>query len=140
MIKTYQKKPVKVEAVQWDGENKEEVLSFCNTDGHLRAVATGITKIIVIRTLEGNMEARVGDYIIKGVKGEFYPCKPNIFRETYEEVSEQEVFGDTIRYPMAGVVDKPEILHDPKKTEEKCKDGELTNGTETETDNDGDCK
>lgn len=86
MIRKYQKKPVTVEAVQWNGENREEVLDFCNHDGKSRAVATGITRIIVIKTLEGTMEGHVGDYIIKGVKGEFYPCKPDIFRETYEEV------------------------------------------------------
>ena len=43
---------------------------------------------LVIHTLEGDMEASIGDYIIKGVNGEFYPCKPNIFTKTYEEVTE----------------------------------------------------
>ena len=43
---------------------------------------------LVIHTLEGDMEASIGDHIIKGVNGEFYPCKPNIFAKTYEEVTE----------------------------------------------------
>jgi hypothetical protein len=47
-------------------------------------------KTMVIETLEGNMTANVGDYIIKGVKGEFYPCKPAIFEQTYELVTEIE--------------------------------------------------
>ena len=87
MVKQYRKKPVSVEAVQWTGDNVQEVLDFCTVDGEQKASATGITKIIIIKTLEGTMEGHVGDYIIKGVKGEFYPCKPDIFRETYEEVT-----------------------------------------------------
>lgn len=43
---------------------------------------------LVIHTLEGDMETSIGDYIIKGVNGEFYPCKPDIFAKTYEEVTE----------------------------------------------------
>lgn len=46
--------------------------------------------VILIDTLEGTMEANVGDYIIKGIKGEFYPCKPDIFEQTYEELNEIE--------------------------------------------------
>ena len=46
-------------------------------------------QVIIIHTLEGDMKASVNDYIIKGVRGEFYPCKPDIFEETYNEVIEE---------------------------------------------------
>lgn len=80
-IKTYRKKPVAIEAVQYTGLNSAEIELF--TGQHL-GKETG--KPIVIKTLEGSHIASLGDYIIKGVKGEFYPCKPDIFAETYSEV------------------------------------------------------
>ena len=80
MIKKYRKKPVVIEAVQWIGNNLSEIETFIG-----RSVKNKETTI-VIRTLEGDMEASIGDYIIKGVNGEFYPCKPDIFLATYEEV------------------------------------------------------
>ena len=52
----------------------------------LLAVSDGI----LINTLEGNMKASIGDFIIKGVQGEFYPCKPDIFEKTYEKVAQEE--------------------------------------------------
>ena len=76
----YKKKPVAIEAVQWTGNNKEKILDFCNGSSSFTA-ADGY---IAINTLEGVMNASAGDYIIKGVHGEFYPCKPDIFNETYE--------------------------------------------------------
>ena len=82
-MKIYRKKPVEVQAVQWDGKNEDEVLKFCSK---ARIMIKGDS--IFIDTLEGTMEAKKGDYIIKGVKGEFYPCKPDIFEATYEEVDE----------------------------------------------------
>lgn len=76
----YRKKPVIIEAVQWNGDNFEEIMKFVNNNFvHLNGE-------LIIKTLEGNMTASKGDYIIKGVKGEFYPCKPDIFKATYEEV------------------------------------------------------
>lgn len=80
MIKKYRKKPVVIEAVQWVGNNLSDIETFIG-----RNVKNKETTI-VIRTLEGDMEASIGDYIIKGVNGEFYPCKPDIFDKTYEEV------------------------------------------------------
>ena len=82
MIKKYRKKPVVIEAVQWVGNNLSDIETFIG-----RNVKNKETTI-VIRTLEGDMEASIGDYIIKGVNGEFYPCKPDIFDKTYEEVKE----------------------------------------------------
>lgn len=81
----YRKKPVVVEAVQWTGENEKEIFDFINWRN---AEMQG--KTLVIHTLEGNHNASAGDYIIKGVKGEFYPCKPDIFEATYEPVEEEQ--------------------------------------------------
>jgi hypothetical protein len=83
MPKFYKKKPVVIEAVQWDGKNKSEIISFCNS---CYFTSYGVVKDLFIDTLEGDMQATVGDYIIKGVEGEFYPCKPKIFELTYEIV------------------------------------------------------
>jgi hypothetical protein len=94
----FRKKPVVIEALQWTGENLQEVIGFTgkhprwgewfssweeyearvNADG-------GVFKII---TLEGTMEASIGDWVIRGVNGEHYPCKPDIFEKTYEAVIE----------------------------------------------------
>ena len=84
MIKQYRKKPVVIEAVQHTGSNFKEVTGFCpDITG---AVLTGKGLTLSVKTPEGTMKASLGDYIIKGVKGEFYPCKPDIFEATYEEV------------------------------------------------------
>lgn len=82
MIKKYRKKPVIIETIQWIGNNLSEIENFIG-----RSVKNKETTI-VIHTLEGDMEASIGDYIIKGVNGEFYPCKSDIFDKTYEEVTE----------------------------------------------------
>ena len=83
----YRKKPIIVEAVQRNGDNLEECLNFMSDNGFYD-YGHNCNKEIVIKTLEGNIVASVNDYIIKGVSGEFYPCKPNIFEKTYEEVNE----------------------------------------------------
>jgi hypothetical protein len=106
VIKIYVKKPVEIEAVQFDGSREsafeikrftkdcrimtgadvrlscglltapiDENIDICRWDGRL-----------IIPTLEGVHVANIGDYIIKGIKGEFYPCKPDIFAQTYDEV------------------------------------------------------
>lgn len=80
----YRKKPVIIEAMQWTGKNFDRIVMFCNK---IKSACT-YTEELVIETLEGNMTASKGDYIIRGVKGEFYPCKPDIFEATYEEVNE----------------------------------------------------
>lgn len=99
-VKKYTKKPVTIEAVQYlprtivengiVGEEYEggvgEILDFV-CDG---AYWSPEKKGIVIPTLEGNHLASPGDYIIKGVKGEFYPCKPDIFEMTYDKVPDVE--------------------------------------------------
>lgn len=75
----YIKKPIEVEAIRFTGNNQEEVEAFLAT-----AEADWDGESWYIHTLEGDMRADVGDWIIKGVKGEFYPCKPDIFEATYE--------------------------------------------------------
>ncbi len=84
----YRKKPVVIEAIQFKDDvkviqclskfidNQDLVIDYSNKDNPK----------IKIDTLEGIMEASVGDYIIKGINGEFYPCKPDIFEKTYEKV------------------------------------------------------
>lgn len=74
----YRKKPVVVEAVKV--ETLDDVYDFCGLDNTTQPLHD---KVGII-TLEGTMWASVGDYIIKGVQGEFYPCKPDIFEQTYE--------------------------------------------------------
>lgn len=91
------KKPVEIECVQWDGNNLLEIRKFvgeCLIENYIDIkypFTNGITKSlenIEICTLEGNHMCNINDYIIKGVHGEFYPCKPDIFKETYEIVEE----------------------------------------------------
>lgn len=105
MIKKYRKKPVIIEAIQWDGKNlvdvsaflcnqtRKEILKEINLSDISRKKWDDYESIVLddgldIDTLEGRMEASIGDYIIKGVHCEFYPCKPDIFDKTYEEVEE----------------------------------------------------
>ena len=88
----FRKKPVEIEAVQFTGEpaNFDEVCRFLEGQQHGHHEADyGPDAHILIHTLEGDMRADVGDWIIRGVKGEFYPCKPDIFEATYEPVEGQ---------------------------------------------------
>ena len=78
----FRKKPVVIEAVQFTPTSIDEVEEFVG--GDLGTNADGET---VIATLEGSMIVSLNDWVIKGVKGEFYPCKPDIFEATYEEVA-----------------------------------------------------
>ena len=91
----YRKKPVVIEAKQWVGSLQEahELIGWVNEglDPLANAIAVlGDWGVISIRTLEGNMAAQHGDWIIKGVRGEFYPCKDDIFEATYELVVDDE--------------------------------------------------
>lgn len=91
----YMKKPVVIEAIQWTKENDIELEHWLSKeksveleiDDHLYVAGVGTPYIsnIQIKTLEGTMEASYGDYIIKGINGEIYPCKPDIFEKTYEK-------------------------------------------------------
>ena len=94
----YRKKPVVIEAIQWNGNNLTEIKEFVGDSLVYDIIDTawqvgkGKPHVLMkIKTLEGDMNASIGDYIIKGVDGEFYPCKPDIFEKTYEEVQHEEV-------------------------------------------------
>lgn len=76
----FRKKPVVIDAVQFNGKNFDEIETFVGGDASVKGSE------VIIATLEGAMHCSLGDWIIKGVKGEFYPCKPDIFAATYEEV------------------------------------------------------
>ena len=87
MINKYRKRPVEVEAIQFDGWNWREVYQFMSNEPLMLTQDFRKEEYLFIDTLEGVMKASVGDYIIKGVHGEFYPCKPDIFHETYEDLN-----------------------------------------------------
>lgn len=90
----YRKKPVVVEAVQFvDTEESILKLSELGLDSVQIDYDVPDSPILKIETLEGLMIATEGDYIIKGVQGEFYPCKPDIFAETYEEAEYLNILG-----------------------------------------------
>lgn len=87
----FRKKPVVIEARQWlpsDMEAAGGVIGWLGAAGADSAIVSGLGDncVLGIRTLEGVMEASPGDWIIRGVQGEFYPCKPDIFEATYEPV------------------------------------------------------
>ena len=97
----FRKKPVIIDAIQFTGkESLDEVIEFINLEKICGKREANIIKsiidyyfekdkAIVIPTLEGNMIASIGDWIIRGVQGEYYPCKPDIFKATYEAVEER---------------------------------------------------
>lgn len=82
MMRKYIKRPVEVDAVQWDGNNRDEIFKFCSMS-YVTYNPGSTEPVLNINTLEGVMKADIGDYIIKGIKGEFYPCKKEIFNLTY---------------------------------------------------------
>lgn len=91
----YRKKPVVIEAIQWTGLNLEEIKEFVGESLIYDIIDTawkvgeGAPHVnMKIHTLEGDMEVSKGDFIIKGIKGEFYPCKPDIFEKAYEAVAD----------------------------------------------------
>lgn len=105
MLKKYRKKPVTIEAMQFDGtpQSATRIIDWAFEAGDTITYtcpifATGgqfdcrdVNHYLSISTLEGTMQAERGYYIIKGVQGEFYPCKPDIFQQTYEEVAGEDL-------------------------------------------------
>ena len=81
MIKNYTKKPVTIQAIQYNGENIDEIIEFVGKDN---IEYEKLAKVWYIKTLEGSHFITNGDFIIKGIKGEFYPCKHDIFEMTYD--------------------------------------------------------
>jgi hypothetical protein len=94
MAQQYRKKPAVIEARKFDGlgslDDARDLAAWCGGlfayDAHTGQEHKTYYWSIAIPTLEGVMRARVGDYIIRGIQGEYYPCKPDIFAATYEEV------------------------------------------------------
>ena len=98
----FKKKPVIIEAFLWTGGNHRVMNNFLSVDddANSKPLAMGnknyyidhakVDGGLIIKTLEGEHIASIGDWIIKGVNGEFYPCKPDIFVKTYELVSQSE--------------------------------------------------
>lgn len=82
----FRKKPVVVEAIRWTGKNQTEIDKFCG----MKVVWSKSKNTFLVLTREGTMLATMGDYIIKGVNGEFYPCKPDVFAKTYERMEEND--------------------------------------------------
>ena len=90
----FRKKPVVIEAVKWDGQNINEILDFGDSGpfplwGDDYKIDRDQGSVLIL-TAEGTMRADTGDWIIRGIKGEFYPCKPDIFAVTYEKVEDGE--------------------------------------------------
>lgn len=82
----FRKKPVVIEAFQWSMDDKTQEIPVWLVDAIRRNTVCDTEHGMFVRTLEGDMQVSDGDWIIKGVKGELYPCKPDIFAATYEAV------------------------------------------------------
>lgn len=86
-MQKFVKKPVVIEAIQYDGANITEIETFVGEK--LPTIMTSdLGAQLVLSTLEGDMKVTKGDYVIKGIKGEFYPCKPDIFKQSYNMIKE----------------------------------------------------
>jgi hypothetical protein len=94
MIKKYRKKSIVVEVVQWNGINRGEIEMFCghdNVEFKVEILSDSTLGLqLIVKTLEGDMVASRGDYIIKGICGEFYSCKEEIFEKTYGLILKEE--------------------------------------------------
>lgn len=109
-MKKFRKKPVVIEAIQWTGENIVDVAEFMHSCSGFNI--NKFTKTVIIETLEGTMSASKDDYIIKGVQGEFYPCKPDIFEQTYETVSGDEFITEVNITELLKVAEASEKQYD----------------------------
>jgi hypothetical protein len=79
----FKKKPIIIDAIQYTGDNATEILHWMFPDLENDAEANELT----IKTLEGEMKVSKNDWVIKGVNGEFYPCKPDIFDKSYDKIN-----------------------------------------------------
>jgi hypothetical protein len=82
------KRPIAVEAMQYTGGNRRELQRWMVDSAQASAQSADTDDRFRIATLEGEMTVSVGDWVIKGIQGEFYPCKPDIFLATYERVTD----------------------------------------------------
>lgn len=113
----YRKKSIIIEAVQWDGNNLEEIKNFTSALDKAGIGKDQEGKFIVIPTLEGNISANIGDWIIKGIKGKFYPCKPDFFESTYEKIEMNSQ--DSILEKWALVLNE-QFVTVPLDSKQKC--------------------
>lgn len=108
----FRKKPVVIEAVLFDGVEFGEYSNFVPGEiHHFRRLLASDGTALDIRTLEGWVTASPGDWIIKGVAGEFYPCKPDIFAVTYEQVADAEL----LTGPNGGQLARAQPSGDPTR-------------------------
>lgn len=113
----YRKRPVIVEAHLFDGSNEEFIIEWASVSGEKivwdYAVVEGEqnVRVLEIETLEGIFQALPGDWIIKGVAGEFYPCKPDAFVETFDSVTDRqvEVLTDDFWVELIGRIEKMDV-------------------------------
>jgi hypothetical protein len=114
----YKKKPVVIDAVQWTGENHREMFDFLTENAfdaesmkvsgeHFYIDHNKVEGGLIIKTLEGEHLASIGDFIIRGVKGEYYPCKPDIFHQTYEKVEDTRIWTDNEWWKGNGTITVP---------------------------------
>jgi hypothetical protein len=129
----FRKKPIVIEAVKWTGKNFDEVMNFRNEflgnkvnyeNTEEWCLKTGK---MPIPTLEGMLTAGDGDYIIKGIKGEFYPCKADIFEKTYTLVDEETVITDQEKIAKLTLA-LEEIVNPIKFMQDRLQEGERLNG------------
>lgn len=95
IARRFRKKPVTVEAIQYDGENRRWIEAWMGVDRPVTDEVIGLSDDtlqpgiqFIVHTLEGGMKVSEGDWVIKGTSGEFYPCKPEIFSDIYEPVED----------------------------------------------------
>lgn len=88
MVQKYIKKPIPIEAIQWTGKNIDEIKKFTNQDVYIK------NGHLVLNTLEGTFVSKnkIGDWVIKGIKGEFYICEKTIFEESYIEYNDERSY------------------------------------------------
>lgn len=84
----FRKKPVVIEAIQFTDTSGPEIYNWISPHQPVSLRNLNEVRTIVMDTLEGEMTASIGDWVIRGVNGEFYPCKPDIFEKSYEQVEE----------------------------------------------------
>jgi len=106
MSKSYTKKPMNIEAIQWTGDNIEEITIFIKGDAEF-----DMSNILTINTLEGKHKANINDYIIKGIKGEFYPCKPDIFEASYSMGESEKDIGAYLFLGCSGEDEVAQLYH-----------------------------
>ncbi len=95
----YRKKPVVIEAYQWLNQDDGEIFVWLNEGNAHWGRAGSDNEGMYISTLEGRMYCAKGDWLIKGIKNEFYPCKPDIFEATYEPVQTMDDYLNTLNDP-----------------------------------------